>query len=228
MRNEFDDNDLGAQELMPQLINYCDYTYNLIFDQINNKDILDFGSGFGDFCTFLNSKGLSATAYEPNNIGYKQCISKKLNTYLDIKEIQTKYSVVTSICVLEHIEDDINALHQIKNLLIEDGKLILFLPASMIVWSQMDEDVNHFRRYSNLEITKKLEQAGFRVESINYVDFIGWLVLLIFKIFRIKPKFNRNLTIFYDKFIFKFFKYLDIFFRKIIGKNILITASTIK
>ncbi len=58
----------------------------------------------------------------------------------------------------------------------------------------------------------------------RYVDFIGWFTLIIFKILKIQPKFNKKLIIFYDKVFFKFLKYLDIVFKNLIGKNILVVA----
>ena len=88
----------------------------------------------------------------------------------------------------------------------------------------MDDDVNHFRRYSKKDLHSKLKSANFEVLDSRYVDFIGWFTLIIFKIFNVTPKFNRKLIIFYDRFFFKFLKYLDIIFQYIIGKNILIVA----
>ena len=55
----------------------------------------------------------------------------------------------------------------------EDSKLILYLPASMKVWSQMDIDANHFRRYTKKDISKKLLNSGFQIDSIEFVDFLG-------------------------------------------------------
>ena len=126
--------------------------------------------------------------------------------------------------VLEHIEDDEAVINVIKSLLTKNGTLVLYLPASKIAWSQMDEDVNHYRRYSKKELQQKLIKAGFEIEKIRFVDFIGWLVLLIFKLFRIKPKFNKRLLIFYDKVFFKTFKSLDVIFKYVVGKNLLVVA----
>ena len=61
----------------------------------------------------------------------------------------------------------------------------------MKIWSQMDVDANHFRRYTKKDISEKLVNSGFIVESIEFVDFVGWLVLIIFKFFKIKPQFNK-------------------------------------
>ena len=90
-----------------------------------------------------------------------------------------KYNTITSINVLEHIEDDNAALQQIKSLMNNDSKLILYL--------QLYENMvtngcrrKSFRRYTK-KIYEKLVNSGFIVESIEFVDFVGWLVLIIFK-----------------------------------------------
>ena len=48
---------------------------------------------------------------------------------------------------------------------------------------------------------------------------------MLFKFFRIKPKFNKKLLIFDDKFFFKNLKFLNYFFQKIVGKNLLVVAN---
>ena len=225
MEKEFQGDDLVGQEIMADLINYCDYVFNLVNDEIKGNEVLDFGSGYGDFCSFLISNKVETYGYEPNIQAFESSSLKGIKTFFTIEELQKSYMTVTSLNVLEHIEDDINGLNQIKSILNESGNLILYLPSSMSVWSQMDIDANHHRRYSKREIIQKLESTGFEIKKIHYVDFIGWAVLILFKFLRIKPKFNKRLLIFYDKYFFKYLKFLDLIFKNFIGKNLLIVAN---
>ena len=103
--------------------------------------------------------------------------------------------------------------------------IILYLPVSMAVWSDLDVLVNHYRRYSKQEIIGKLETSGYSILSIEYVDFVGWVALLLMKFFRIKIGFDENKIKFYDRYIFRYLTFLDKFFFRIIGKNILVIAS---
>ena len=68
--------------------------------------------------------------------------------YSELNQINKKYESITSSNVLEHIEDDVSTINEMRSLLVDKGILILYLPASQMVWTKMDDDVNHFRRYS--------------------------------------------------------------------------------
>jgi hypothetical protein len=105
-----------------------------------------------------------------------------------------------------------------------NGRLILYLPHSSYLWTELDELVGHHRRYTKKDLVSKLEGNGFRIIHVEYVDFIGSLVIAVTKFLRIRLNYSKNLTIFYDRSIFKLFKYLDFFFKNIFGKNILIVA----
>ena len=106
-----------------------------------------------------------------------------------------------------------------------DGKIILYLPSSQIIWSELDELVNHKRRYSRKLIKKLAVGANLEINQIISVDFVGWAVILLSKLLPIKMDFSKNKIVFYDKFIFKYFKYLDLIFKNVIGKNLLIVLS---
>tara|TARA_B100000965_G_C19557206_1_gene742809 strand:+ start:624 stop:1310 length:687 start_codon:yes stop_codon:yes gene_type:complete len=224
MTKSNNEKDILALETISELKNYNNYTFNLIKQKIQTGKVLDFGCGFGVFSEYLQKSGYSVDGFDVNNEAVLESKSRGVNTFSDISQINQRYETVTSSNVLEHVEDDIALLYDIKSLLKENGTLVLYLPASKIAWTQMDEDVNHFRRYSKKELIEKLTRSGFKVRSAKYIDFIGWLVLIIFKLFRIKPKFNKKLLIFYDKFFFKNLKFLDYFFQKIVGKNLLVVA----
>ncbi len=225
MTNSDNEKDILALETISELNNYNNYTFNLIRQKISDGQVLDFGCGFGVFSEYLQKLGYNVDGFDVNNEAVLESKSRGINTFSDLSQIDRRYETITSSNVLEHVEDDIALMLDIKSLLKEDGTLVLYLPASKIAWTQMDEDVNHYRRYSKKELIEKLTRSGFYIQSVKYVDFIGWLVLMIFKLFRIKPKFNKKLLIFYDKFFFKNLKFLDYFFQKIVGKNLLVVAN---
>ena len=219
--------DILALETIAELKNYNGYTFNLIYQNISGKNILDFGSGYGVFCQYMAKKGYQVDGYEINKDAFLESKKRGVNTYSELNNINKKFDTITSSNVLEHIEDDVNAINEMRSLLVDEGILILYLPASEIVWTKMDDDVNHHRRYSKKDLHSKLKSANFEILESRYVDFIGWFTLIIFKILKIQPKFNKKLIIFYDKFFFKFLKYLDIVFKNLIGKNILVVAKKI-
>ena len=81
------------------------------------------------------------------------------------------YQYVCAFEVLEHIEDDIGALEEWCELLDDDGKLLLSVPAHPEMYNAADEWAGHVRRYSRAQLTDALTQAGFEVlllESYGY------------------------------------------------------------
>tara|TARA_B100001996_G_scaffold381143_1_gene369980 strand:- start:94 stop:765 length:672 start_codon:yes stop_codon:yes gene_type:complete len=218
------DKDIHALETIDELVNYNNYIYRKITKDIKSGENLDFGCGFGNFIKFANSKKLNFIGYEINPTA-KQNLVKKEIPFLNNLEKGYKYDNIVSINVLEHIEKDNEIFEQFNTMLKTKGKLILYLPHSMRLWTDLDELANHKRRYTKTELVSKLDIAGFHVEKVEYVDFIGAVVLFIFKLIKITPSYNKNRLIFYDKTIFKFFKYIDLATKYFFGKNILVIAS---
>lgn len=217
--------DISALETMEIAFNYNKYIFNKILSEISGNQILDFGAGFGLFCKFLQEKNIKVYALEINKEALKVLKKRNISSFNKLNDINIKFSEITSLNVLEHIDDDINLLNQISNLLKIDGKIILYLPASMLVWTELDEIVNHKRRYSKKSIENLAFKANLHIEKIYYLDFIGWLILIISKVLRLKLNFSSRKIKIYDKLIFKHFSFLDKIFSRIIGKNILVVLS---
>src|SRR5262249_33202068 len=81
--------------------------------------------------------------------------------------------------VLEHIQDDIGALRDIRSLLDPDGALLLTVPAHASLWSYFDEASRHCRRYEKNELRSRLERTGYKIEYLTeYMTSIYPLVWL--------------------------------------------------
>ena len=119
-------------------------------------------------------------------------------------------------------------LKKLYNTLEVNGKLLIYVPAMPILFSNFDLRVGHFRRYQKKKLIKLVKEAGFSIEKCTYSDCLGFLAALIFKL---KSKLLKNSDIsqgnlaLYDKIIYPISKTLDSFGLKyIIGKNILLVA----
>ena len=174
--------------MMSYLKNYNKFVLLLMKRYITEGPILDFGSGLGDFAKQLNDSGYKCDGVEVDSKCNLESQKKGIKTFNSLTEVKKLYPTVTSLNVLEHIEDDIKILKDLFNIIEENGSLILYLPASMAVWSNMDVEVGHYRRYSKKDLIHKLKSTGFNIIHSSYKDFGGWLILLAFRLFRIKPK----------------------------------------
>lgn len=87
----------------------------------------------------------------------------------------TAWDAIVTINVLEHIgEDSLELSHYAGLLRSNCGTLCLFVPARREIYAPLDKDFGHFRRYSKPELSRKLEDAGFRIERLHYFNLIGY------------------------------------------------------
>jgi len=80
--------------------------------------------------------------------------------------------VLIMLNVLEHIQDDINALENAFELLKPGGSLIIEVPAGPRLYDAYDAELHHFRRYTASELTTKLVNAGFAIQRKSHLGFL--------------------------------------------------------
>jgi SAM-dependent methyltransferase len=82
---------------------------------------------------------------------------------------------VLSLNVLEHIRDDREALRNCFRALAPGGRLVLLTPAHAALYSAMDQNLGHHRRYGGLELERLVTEAGFHKVDWRYLNALGAL-----------------------------------------------------
>ncbi len=77
------------------------------------------------------------------------------------------FDLIGAFDVIEHLEDDREALADLRRLLNPGGRLLVTVPAHRSLWSYFDEAAHHARRYEAAELEEKLTAAGYRVEYLT-------------------------------------------------------------
>lgn len=90
--------------------------------------------------------------------------------------------VLIMINVLEHIEDDLNALKRAYTLLKPSGLLIIEVPAGSYLYDGYDAELQHFRRYSSFELSDKLMKAGFNISRKSHLGFLLFPAFAVVKL----------------------------------------------
>ena len=72
--------------------------------------------------------------------------------------------------LIEHLEDDIQALREMARILKPGGALIIFTPAFNFLWGLQDEVGHHYRRYTAGELKRKLRAARLRSQKLTYTN----------------------------------------------------------
>jgi hypothetical protein len=96
-------------------------------------------------------------------------------------------TTVAMLDVLEHIDDDLAALVELRGRMAPDTQLIVTVPALQWAFSGWDEALGHHRRYSRRSLRQVLERAGFAVDAVNYL-FPELLPLLPIRKIRTAPR----------------------------------------
>jgi glycosyltransferase involved in cell wall biosynthesis len=90
---------------------------------------------------------------------------------------QGRMDTVICLNVLEHIEDHMAALRNIRSMLTAGGRAIVLVPCGQSIYNCLDEELGHFLRYSEEQLRERMTAAGFHVETIlrfNRASRPGW------------------------------------------------------
>lgn len=155
------------------------------FDKYLKGDILEVGSGIGNFTKLLVRYG-NVWASDIS----KEYLNKIKTEVPEIKGIgiadiekakyffkNQRFDAIVCLNVVEHIQKDDQALLNLYKLLKPKGVLILIVPSGMSLYGKIDEAIGHFRRYDKNKLEKKVHKLGFKVlqkRVLNFVGGIGW------------------------------------------------------
>ncbi len=89
-------------------------------------------------------------------------------------------TIITALDVLEHIQDDVSALAEMRRVLKPGGVLVATVPAGMELWSDWDVGLHHHRRYSRATLGALFDPQAWDVVTLHYTNTLVypavWLV----------------------------------------------------
>jgi len=80
------------------------------------------------------------------------------------------FDVVTALDVLQHLDDDLGGLREMRRVLKPGGRLFIFAPAHRWLWSLQDEVSHHKRRYTARTLRELVRQSELQIERQSYVS----------------------------------------------------------
>lgn len=109
------------------------------------------------------------------------------------------FDLVTGLDVVEHLDDDIAGLGEMRRVLRPDGRVVLFVPAFMFLWGVQDDISNHRRRYTLPELRQRLGEAGLTIDRASYANITFFVPILIGRVLMrltgLRPASENNITI---------------------------------
>ena len=194
-----------------------------------NGSVLDFGAGIATIAKLWKSRfGKAPDCLEIDQKFRKLLKEQKFNCFESFESLPQKYDHIYSANVLEHIQDDVTTLKKLNTALKTNGTIAIYVPALMMLYSHLDKDFGHYRRYEKKELIQKLQTANFKIIECHFVDSVGFFVAAIVKMFEKKHSrsfLGKKNLLFYDKFIYPLSILLDGLGAKyFFGKNLFILA----
>lgn len=191
-----------------------------IFEQVQphlGDAVLEVGAGHGTFTEILSARGARVVATDVS----QRCADVLRERFAGDERVtvvhggadavagQPPFDSAVLINVLEHIPDDDGALRDLAAALRPGGRLILWVPALQLLYSDFDRKIGHYRRYRKGELKEQLTRAGYQVAEIRYVNSVGALAwLVVARLMHRAPTGGRSVKI-YDSYFVPVLKRLE-------------------
>jgi len=195
------------------------------------KQVAEVGAGTGSFSgLILENQIENLTAFEPSqNLYPSLCASLShdqrataINDYFG-KAADGQFDSVLYVNVLEHIQDDRAELAAAYKALSPGGYLLIFVPALPRLYSELDKQLGHFRRYVKKDLEVLVLHAGFTLTKVQYFDIAGivpWYVNFVM----LKNSMGSGSVSLYDRLVVPPMRILENLLAPPIGKNLLLVA----
>jgi SAM-dependent methyltransferase len=89
---------------------------------------------------------------------------------LELPFAADSFELAVSLDVIEHLDDDLGALRELRRAVAPGGALLLTVPAYQWLWSGHDVINHHHRRYTRRSLRDVAERAGWRQERTTYFN----------------------------------------------------------
>jgi glycosyltransferase involved in cell wall biosynthesis len=151
--------------------------------------VLEIGAGMGNLSRHLAPRRqlYIASEIDPEHLGRLRVrfqlrpnvklMRCDLSAPADFAPLAGQADTVICLNVLEHIADDATGLANIASALVPGGLAIVLVPQDQAIYGTLDEELGHYRRYSEAELRTKMEAAGLTVERVLHFNRItrpGW------------------------------------------------------
>lgn len=179
------ENHLGGDEAR----NYRQYELDMVAPHVG-RSMLEIGSGLGHFAEqFLpRLDRLVVSDFDP------YCVERLQKRFADRDDVDVlrfglptdipigeKVDTVVMMNVLEHIEEDVEALRSLANVTLPGGRIVIWVPGYMQLYGDFDRKVGHVTRYTPATLRSTVSRAGLDIDVLKPINFLGgiawWLAV---------------------------------------------------
>lgn len=219
----------SSLESLDDALNYRDWIVDLCAPHLGGR-LLEIGAGHGTFTEAFVERG-EVCAVEPGEHAGSILADRFVEDHAvdvvvglvdDVDD--SGFDAAVMVNVFEHIDDEVAALASIRQRLTDDGRLILWVPAFMLLYSPFDRKLGHHRRYRLHPLVELVAANGFEVVERRYANLPGWFSwLLLVRVLRQEPT-NKTTVQLFDRFIVPVVRWIESRVRVPFGQSIFLVA----
>lgn len=213
-------------------VRYKRYQHALIRPHCG-ETVLEVGAGTGEFAsTFTGPKRYLVTDLDPDCV---DLMAQRFSAHPEIEarqmdaegsvDLDEPVDTVLAVNVLEHIEDDVDALRRLAAHVRPGGTVIMWVPGYQALYGDFDRAVGHHRRYTPTTLRAAFEGAALQPHSVRPVNMLGgiawWLAVRKGGVGEPNPRLVRL----YDRFVVPVTRVTERFFTPPFGQSVLGVAN---
>ena len=198
------------------------------------NNFLEIGAGIGSFTDRYKKdiKNIFLTEIDKQNLHILKTKyqNDKNITVLEsqIANVSQKFNTICHFNVLEHIKDDKEEIINCLNKINKEGYLVILAPAHNKLYSNLDKDVGHYRRYEK-SFFENLNLSNGEIVELKYMDCMGYFLYYMNKLIYKKEIYPSGFKIFiWDKIFTPITILLDFLTAYRFGKNVLCVIKKIE
>ncbi len=188
---KFDSTLVENMEILSSMNKYYQWVSGLMNDYVGDR-VFDIGCGNGNLTLFfIDRPFIMGLDYSEDYIkAFNERFMGKDNVDSVVVDMSDKKAVrglkeykpdtLITMNTFEHIKDDQYALDNAYEILEKGGRLVSVVPAMELLYSILDFEGGHYRRYTKKELSTKLRKAGFKIEKLFYLNLtgaVGWFIV---------------------------------------------------
>ncbi len=156
--------------------------FNFVKKKIQDKKVLDFGSGNAAFINLAKNIAKEAVGLEIDETFKEYFIQNNLQIITNLQETDEKFDVITIFHVLEHLQNPKETLQEISEKLAPKGEIIIEVPSSNDALLKVYNNKGfknftywgcHLFLFNDKTLKKLFENSDFKINYIKHIQRYG-------------------------------------------------------
>ena len=189
---ELDSEGKATLESIASASRFNEWMYDVTSKRLNGR-ILEIGSGIGNISEYYLRDNRSIVLSDIRD-NYCQFLKNRYGNLLSCEDVMKidlvhpdfdkeyspyfdSFDGIFALNVIEHINNDMQAISNARKLLKTGGRLVVLVPAYQLLYNNFDRALEHYRRYTEGSLKTLFEKNNLQIAHSQYFNLAaiaGW------------------------------------------------------